>query len=72
MTEWIEWNGGAMPVSPTTECVFTLRMGAITAPYTAEKFRWSHRGGPGDIVRYAVADNSKTDGGAWNPKSGGY
>ena len=58
-----KWNGGACPVHPDTVVRFMIRAcenggyrpyGYPTAP--AGKLRWSHDGGPGDIVFYKVED----------------
>lgn len=55
------WSGGPCPIDPGVIVRFMIRAGSGSrySPYPtapAGKLRWSHDGGPGDIVFYKVED----------------
>ena len=53
--EWVEWSGGACPVSADTTVTVRLRDGTVTR-HRADAFDWTHRKAleRGDVVAYRV------------------
>lgn len=59
--KWIEWGGGAMPVSGNETVQVEYRDSPDDAkgiriewPMAASRFNWSHDGEDDDIVRYRI------------------
>jgi hypothetical protein len=53
-TEWIAWNSGENPV-PGKFVRYRMRDGD-ESNWVAKYLRWTHEGGPSDIVAYRVID----------------
>lgn len=51
--EWIDWAGGACPVSPDTRLEVEFRNGGVSR-MSACYLDWEHQGRASDIVRYRV------------------
>lgn len=51
--DWIEWSGGACPVSPDARLEVVLRNGVVSS-MSACYVDWAHHGCPSDVVRYRV------------------
>jgi len=52
---WVEWSGGACPVSPDTRLEVVLRNGVVSS-MSACYVDWAHHGRPSDIMRYRVCE----------------
>lgn len=53
MGDWIEWNGGAMPVGGDADVEYVLRDGYEDTT-DAASLDWNQEGNNGDIVKYRV------------------
>jgi hypothetical protein len=58
---WIEWNGGACPVSAGAKVYVRFRDGdtdeRLAQPETASFWIWQHGGSESDIIAYRVVQS---------------
>lgn len=59
MSDWIEWNGGEMPVEPDTRVYVKFRNGHQSfAAIKALAWAWDHVNNPSDIIAYRIAEET--------------
>lgn len=57
VSDWIDWNGGPIPVDPQTRVIVRFRdYTEYLKPELASDWAWEHHRGSGDIVAYKVVE----------------
>lgn len=51
-SERISWSGGQCPVDENVIVSVRIRNGTVTPDFAASQLRWTHTGGPDDIIAY--------------------
>lgn len=51
---WIEWGGGRCPVSKGVRFELKFRDGSLISDASGERWSWSHKGKPSDIIAYRI------------------
>lgn len=56
MSEWIEWNGGAIPTGINQRVDVKMRNGDTHQFELASTYSWNHYDNDGDIIAYRLAN----------------